>query len=125
MKRIAVVAILALGLAACAITGGTFGSTPEAQIAAGARSVTAATTLATVLLKNNKITTVQAKGYSGILHTASDHLDAANATLVTCRKNTGEQAGSAKDGCAPGVVDDIRLAATVVGEVKKVLDARQ
>ena len=59
--------------------------TPEAQIATGANSLTAATTLATTALRNDKITVAQAKAYRTILKGAGDALDDMNATLVACR----------------------------------------
>lgn len=125
MKKILLGAVLALALSACAITGSVFGPTPEAQIATGARSVTAAAGLATVLLKNNKITVVQAKSYSAILHTASGHLDGANATLLDCRKKTGSTSAVKPDPCAPGIAADIALAVSVVGEVQRTLSGKQ
>lgn len=125
MKKMFASALLALAISACAITGGVFGPTPEAQIATGARSVTAAATLATVLLKNNRITVVQAKSYSSILHTASGHLDQANATLVTCRRATGSTSLTQPDPCAPSIAADIGLAVSVVGEVSKTLRGKE
>lgn len=124
MKKLLAILVLTL-LAGCAITGTVFGPTPEAQIAAGARSVTAAATLATVLLKNDRITVTQAKSYSSILHTASGHLDTANATLVTCRRATGSTAAIKPDPCGPSIAADIGLAVSVVGEVQKTLAAKQ
>jgi hypothetical protein len=117
--------VLAVALSACAVTGSTLGQTPEAQIVNGANSVTAATTLATTLLKNDRINVTQAKGYRAILGTASGHLDSANAALVACRKKTGSTSATNPDPCAPTVTDDIALALAVVGEVKKTLDAKQ
>lgn len=124
MKKILLGAVLALALSGCAITKGLFGPSPEAQIATGAHAVTAATTLATALLKNDKITVAQAKGYSGLLHTAGDHLKTANAALEGCRKATGSISTAQPDPCAPTVAGDIGLAVSVVGEVQRVLSSK-
>lgn len=120
-----IVALLALALCGCAVTGSAFGPTPEAQIVTGANAVTAATTLAIVLLKNDKITVAQAKSYRAILGTGSGHLDVANAALVDCRKKTGSTSASSPDPCVPTVAGDIALAISVTGEVQKTLAARQ
>lgn len=125
MKKLFAVVLLALSLVACATTGTLFGQTPEAQIVTGANAVTAATTLATVLLKNDKITVPQAKSYRAVLGAASGHLDAANAALVTCRKTTGSTSKMAPDPCAATVSSDIALAVAVVGDVQKTLAAKQ
>lgn len=122
-KLLAVIALVAL--AACATTGTLFGSSPEAQIVTGANAVTAATTLATVLLKNDKITVPQAKSYRAVLGAASGHLDTANAALLTCRKTTGSTSKTAPDPCAATVASDISLAVAVVGDVQKTLAAKQ
>lgn len=124
MKKMIAAAVIALAISACAITGGVFGPTPEAQIATGAHAVTTATTLATALLKNNRITVAQAKGYSAILHTASDHLHAANTALLACRKSTSSTSATNPDPCAPTVAGDIGLAVSVVGEVQRTLSSR-
>jgi low affinity Fe/Cu permease len=125
MKRIFAVAILALAMAGCATTGSLFGPTPEAQIVTGANAVTAASTLGTVLLKNDKISVTQAKSYSAILHTAGGHLESANATLVACRLKTGSTQKTSPDPCAATVSDDIALAIQVVGDVQKTLKAKE
>ena len=124
MRKLLAVITLAI-LAACATTGSVFGPTPEAQIVTGANSVKAVATLGTVALKNDKISVAQAKSYSAILHTASSHLDVANAALVTCRSRTSSTSRSSPDPCAATVADDITLAIQVVADVKKILDAKQ
>lgn len=124
MKKLVLALVLAVGLSACALTEGMFGPTPEAQIITGVRSVTAATTLASALLKNNRITVAQAKGYSGLLHTAGDHLKTANATLEACRKSSRSTSATLPDPCAPTVASDIGLAVSVVSEVQKVLGGK-
>jgi hypothetical protein len=124
MKRILAVIALAVGLSACAITGQVFGPSPEAQIQTGAQTLTAVTTIATALLKNDRITVEQAKNYRGILGTASTHLDAAAATLKRCRQATGSSASTRPDPCAPGIMADIGLAISIVGELRKTLDAK-
>lgn len=125
MKKLLVGVALAFAVSACAITGSTLGSSPEGQIINGANAVTAAAGVATVLLKNNKITVVQAKSYSAILHSASGHLDTAAATLKTCRAATASMAATSPDPCAPGIAADIGLAVSVVGEVQKALKSKQ
>lgn len=122
-KLLAAIALVAL--TACATTGSIFGPTPEAQIVTGANSVNAVATLGTVALKNNKISVAQAKSYSAILHTASNHLDTTNAALVSCRTKTGSTSKSSPDPCTATVADDIALALTMVADVKKILDAKQ
>lgn len=112
--------ILALLLTACSVIP----LSPEASIADGANSVTAATTGASVILKNGKITKTQAQGYSGLLHAAAGHLDDANKRLVTCRAQTGSSAKSNPDPCKPTVMDDINLGLSVVADVKKAIDAK-
>lgn len=124
MKKLIAVAVLALAVAGCAVTGAVFGPTPEAQIQTGAQAVTAATVLATTLLKNDRITVAQAKGYRAILGTASSHLDSANAVLVDCRKKTGSTSAVKPDPCAPGIMSDIQLAVSVVSEVQRTLNAK-
>lgn len=125
MRNIITAVFLAVALAACAVTGTALGPSPEAQIVNGANAVTAATTLATVLLRNDRITVTQAKGYRSILGTASGHLDTANTMLLQCRKGTGSTSAVKPDPCAPSVMADIQLALSVVGEVRKTLDAKQ
>lgn len=125
MKKLFAVAVLALVMSACAITGTVFGPTPEAQIVTGANAVTAAATVATTLLKNDRITVTQAKSYRAILGTASSHLDAAQATLLECRKATASTSVAKPDPCAPGIAADISLAISVVAEVQKTLNAKQ
>lgn len=125
MKRILAAVAIAVGLGACAVTGTLFGPSPEAQIQTGAQSVTAAAVVATALLKNDRISVDQAKNYRAILGTASGHLDAANATLVKCRQATGSAASTKPDPCAPGILSDIGLAVSIVGQVRKTLDSKQ
>lgn len=99
-------------------------ATPESQIAAGANAETTAITLATVLLKNGKITVTQAKSYSGMLHAASTALDDANNTLVACRKTTGSTAATNPDPCSIGVVEVISLAVSSIASIQKTLAAK-
>lgn len=125
MRKMIAAVFLSVAMTACSVTGTALGPSPEAQIVNGANAVTAATTLATVLLKNDRITVTQAKGYRSMLGTASSHLDAVNAALLTCRKNTGSTSATKPDPCAPGIAADITLALTVAGEVQKTLDAKK
>ncbi len=125
MKLKRLLAIFLLALAGCATTGAVLGPTPENQIVTGANAVTATTTLATALLKNDKISVVQAKNYSAIVHAASGALHDANDKLVECRRVTGSTQAVRPDPCAPTVAGDIAMALAVVDGVKKTLDAKQ
>lgn len=122
MKKLFAVIILTLA-AGCASTP-QIGGTPEAQIVKGAQAHTAATTLATVLLRRDAITAGQAKGFSGLLHAASDALNSANATLLACRKSTGSTQDTSPDPCWPGVVDLIGLALNGIAGVQKALESK-
>lgn len=102
----------------------TLAPTPEGQIKTGADSLTATTTLATVLLRNDKITVSQAKSYRVVLGAASTALDDANATLVDCRKKTGSTQASSPDPCKPSVTDVLGVALSSIATVKKTLDAK-
>jgi hypothetical protein len=106
------------------ISGAVAPATPEAQIKTGAEALTAATTVATVLLRNDKITVVQAMNYRRMLGAASNVLDDANAALVKCRGSTGSTSASSPDPCKPGTVDMIALALDTITDVKKKLDAK-
>jgi len=119
MKLICAILAAAL-LSACSVMT----TSPEQQIRDGANTVTAVTTVATSLLRLDKITVVQAKSYRAMLGTASGHLDVANATLLTCRKNTGSTSATNPDPCKATVASDIALAVTVAGELKRVLDSK-
>jgi hypothetical protein len=121
MKRIILTAVLVVTLAACSVMQ----TTPEQQIRDGANAVTAATTVATSLLRLDKITVVQAKSYRAMLGTAGGHLDVANTTLLECRAKTGSTSATAPDPCKPTVASDISLAVSVAGDVAKVLDAKK
>ena len=128
MKKLFATALIAIAIAitaGCAVTGGIFGPTPEAQIATGANLVTAQAGVATVLLKNKQISVTQAKGYSGLLHAAGGHLEEANKALLSCRARTGSTAQTNPDPCKATVADDIALGLSVAGEVKRTLDARR
>jgi outer membrane lipoprotein SlyB len=121
MKKLLACLALALGLLGCASTGNT---SPEAQIATGANALTATTTLATVALRNDKITVAQAKSFRVMLGAASTSLDDANTVLLACRKATGTTAATASDPCAPQVTDVIRIALDTIANVKTALDRR-
>lgn len=125
MRKIVTALLLAVALLGCAVTGTALGPSPEAQIVNGANAVTAATTLATVLLKRDRITVTQAKGYRSILGTASNHLDTANTMLLQCRKGTQSTSAAKPDPCAPSVLSDIQLAVSIVGEVQSTLKAKE
>ncbi len=117
--------IALLLLAGCAVTGSLLGSSPESQIVNGANSVTAAATLASTLLRNDKINVAQAKSYSGILHTVSGHLDVANGSLLKCRASTGSTSKTSPDPCAASVADDISLALSLTADIQKTLKAKE
>lgn len=123
MKSIKLFALsLAIAVAGCATTG-TGVQSPESQILTGANAVTATATLATVLLRNDKITVEQAKGFRVLLGGASSALDSANAALLACRAKTGVFTMTA-DPCRPQVTDLVVLALDTVAGVKTALDKR-
>lgn len=96
---------------------------PESQIAAGANALAAATTLATVALKNEKITVTQAKSYRTVLGAASSALDDANGTLLKCRAATSSTAATSPDPCKPSVTSVIQMALDSISSAKRSLDA--
>ena len=113
---------LVLTIAGCAT--GPFSASPESQIEVGAVTLTATTTLATVLLKNDKISVSQAKSYRVMLGAASTALDEANATLMACRKTTLTTASTSADPCQLAVTDVIKLALDSISNVKRTLDSK-
>lgn len=124
MKMLIASLFAALTLSACAVTGTALGPTPESQIVNGANSITAAATLGTVLLRNDRITAAQAKSYRAILGTADAHLKDADKTLLACRAKTGSTAETVPDPCAAGIGADINLALSIAADVKKTLDSK-
>lgn len=98
---------------------------PEAGIANASNGTGVAAALGTVLLKNKKISVVQAKSYSAILHSASTHLHDTNGVLLACRTRTGSNSHTSPDPCRSTVEQDIALVIALVGDVKKALDAKQ
>jgi len=123
MKSLIVVVATSIAiLIGCA--SGSIGKTPEAQIAEGANALAAATTLATVLLRNDKLTVPQAKGFRVLLGASSTALDEANGALVACRKETATVAGVANDPCWPKVSDLVSLAINGIIGVKSALDSK-
>lgn len=119
MKQIGALLLAALLAACSAMT-----TSPERQLVDGANVVTAVATVATTLLRLDKITVANAKSYRAMLGTASGHLDVANATLLSCRSKTGSTQATNPDPCAATVTSDIALAVSVAGELKKVLDQK-
>lgn len=97
---------------------------PEAQIKTGAETVTATTTLATVLLRNQKITVPQAKSYRTMLAAAGESLHEANGELVQCRKDTGSTSATSPDPCWPKVSDVVLIALDNIAGVKKALASK-
>lgn len=126
MKKLLASAVLALAISGCAVMQQITGSSPspEAGIAAVANSVGAASALGEALLKNKKITKAQAISYDVILRSASAHLHVANTDLLACRKNTASTQATSPDPCKGSIMDDIALAASVAGDVKKAMDAK-
>lgn len=116
--QLMIIVLLAIG--ACAQLGGS----PESQIKTGADSLTATTTLATVLLRNDRITVDQAKSYRVMLGAASTALDDSNKTLLDCRKKTGSTQAATPDPCQPAVADVIKVALDSITNVKKTLDQK-
>lgn len=113
----------ALAVAGCASTVAV-GSSPEAQIAIGAQTVTAATTLATVALRDHKITVTAAKSYRNMLAAAGESLKDANTELVDCRKDTGSTSATSPDPCWPKVADVITIALQNISSVQRALASK-
>ncbi len=122
MKMMLKLSLAALLLSACATVTDAIAPSPESQIAAGANSLTVATTAATVALRNNKITVVQAKNFRAVLGAASTALDDANGVLVKCRTATGSTSATSPDPCKPSVVSIIQLALDSVAAAKRGID---
>jgi hypothetical protein len=121
--------IRSLALALCVAVAGcatpiAVGPSPEAQIKTGADSVTAATTLATVLLRDHKISVPQAKSYRNMLAAAGESLKDANTELEACRKDTGSTAATSPDPCWPKVQDVVTIALQNIGGVRAALAAK-
>lgn len=112
---LSIVALLVLQ--ACAVLG----TSPESQINQGARTHTAATTLASTLLERRKITLAQAQNYRGMLGSASTALDNSAKTLSACRAMTGSNIASRPDPCQQTVSTDVNLALSVLLEIEKTL----
>lgn len=117
--------VMAAGLlAGCAAVQQAGLPSPEAQIAAGAQAATAATTTATVLLREQKITVASAKSYRSMLGAANEGLKDANVDLVACRAATGSTEKTSPDPCWPKVADVIRIALENITSVKRTLDRK-
>lgn len=130
--------LIALALAAAALVGCAstaavtgvlatpiaVGASPEAQIQTGAQGVTAATTLATVLLTDHKITVTQAKSYRNMLAAAGETLKDANTDLVACRTSTASTPASSPDPCWPRVSDVVTIALSNIAGVRTTLQAK-
>src|SRR5205085_5502223 len=126
-RSLATILVLAAGLAlaACSTISSSPGTqSPEAQIATGANTVTASVTLATVLLRDHKITVPQAKSYRNMAAAAGESLKDANGELEQCRKDTGSTAATSPDPCWAKVGDVIRIALENITSVKRSLDAK-
>lgn len=107
-------------LQACAVMG----TSPESQLAKGAQTHTAATSLATALLERRKITTAQAVDYRAMLGTANTALDGSAKRLTACRTlNSG--APAKPDPCALSVSADVNLALSVLTEIERTLLAQE
>lgn len=113
----------ALAVAGCATTVAV-GSSPEAQIATGAQTVTAATILATVALRDHKITVTAAKSYRNMLAAAGESLKDANGELEACRKDTGSTSATSPDPCWPKVGDVVTIALQNIAGVKRALESK-
>ena len=100
-------------------------SSPEAQIAAGARAETAASILGATLLKNKKISVPQAKGFNTILHASHTALADMNAVLLKCRADTGSTQKTTPDPCLFSVADVIGISTEAIAGVQRALSAKQ
>lgn len=123
-KRILASIALCIGLAACAAVQQVGLPSPEAQITAGAQAATAATTTATVLLREQKITVPQAKSYRNMLAAAGESLKDANTDLVACRAQTGSTPATTPDPCWAKISDVVRIAIENVTSLKRSLDSK-
>jgi uncharacterized lipoprotein YbaY len=123
-KRILASIALCVGLAACAAIQQVGLPSPEAQITAGAQAATAATTTATTLLREQKITVPQAKSYRNMLAAAGESLKDANTELLACRAQTGSTAKTTPDPCWAKISEVVRIALENIGSVKKTLSTK-
>lgn len=115
---------LCVAVAGCATTTQiAVGPSPEAQIKTGADTVRAGAVTATALLRAHKISVLQARGYSTMLHSASVVLNDANAELVLCRGANPVPAGAA-DPCWPKVSDIVSTALENIGVVMRAINAK-
>lgn len=119
----AVASVLLLCAAACPQLESGLPQSPEAQIKAGADSLTVATTVTTTALRNDKITVLQAKNARAALGAASTALDDANGALVKCRAATGSSPSTSPDPCKASVVSIIQIALDSIASVKRNVDA--
>lgn len=124
MKRFFASLFLAASLIGCAAIQQIGLPSPEAQITAGAQAATAATTTATVLLREHKISIPEAKSYRNMLVAAGESLKDADTELVACRAKTGSTPKTSPDPCWAGIADVVRISLTNITDVKKALDAR-
>lgn len=124
MKRFFASLFLAASLIGCAAIQQVGLPSPEAQITAGAQAATAATTTATVLLRERKISVPQAKSYRNMLVAAGDSLKDADADLLACRAETKSTPQTSPDPCWAKVSDVVRIALENVAAIKRTLDAK-
>lgn len=111
---------LCVALAGCASLTPA-GTSPEAQIATGAQTVTAATTAATVALRNHAITLNAAENYRDMLAAAGKALHGADADLQKCRADTGSTAATRPDPCWPKVADVVTIALQSITAIRQAL----
>lgn len=125
MKRIlASIAALAAGfLIGCAALQQAL-PTPEAQVTAGGQACDAATSTTTRLLAERKITVVQAKSYRNMLVAACESMRDAKDDLASCRTRTGTDSKATPDPCWAGIADVVRIAATNITDIQKVLTSK-
>lgn len=107
-------------LASCSVMT----TSPEQQIRDGANTVTVTATVASTLLRVEKISKAQAASYLAVLKTAGSHLDVAFKTLSDCRAKTGSTPQSNPDPCKASLQSDINLGVSVAAEVKKALESK-
>lgn len=113
----------ALAFAGCAGTVAV-GPSPEAQIKTGAETITTATTLATVALREHRITVVQAKSYRNMLAAAGESLKDADVELLACRAATRSTAATKPDPCWPKVQDVVTIALQNITAVRNSLSTK-
>jgi hypothetical protein len=97
---------------------------PEAQIKAGADTISATTQTATRLLQTQSITVAQAQSYRAMLGSAAEALKDVNTDLVACRAATNSNEKTSPDPCYAKVKDVLVIALDNIAAMKRTLSAK-